>query len=192
MDYGISQAQEAGRKEVQGFEEFLQESSGKWRLAAFLAGGLMMGTSVLSGLLNVMGLAWMGFSPFTACVNVYVFICGLLTLFLEYKDHPATKDAKQVLRSQLFFLTVPYGRACFYTFVGTLMMAKGDVVDVGVGLGVVAVGGVVFCSSFKVGEALKALRENEYTREGTLGRLLVRCWVLGGCLPAQPHLTSHT
>jgi hypothetical protein len=166
LTYSPSPTPQAGQQEAKGFEEFLQESSGKWRLAAFLAGGLMLATSLLSGLLNVLGLSLMGFSPFTACVNLYVFVGGLVTFFLEYKDHPATKGVKQLIRSHLFFLTVPYGRAAFYTLMGSLMMAKGDWVDVGVGGFVAGVGGVVFWSSFKVGVALKALRESEYTREG--------------------------
>ena len=90
---------------------------------------------------------------------------------------------------QLFFLEVPYGRACFYFFVGTLLMAKvgvtkslppssgpappppdfihvlsllgvqGDVVDVAVGGFICAVGTVIFASSFKIGQALKTLRQ---------------------------------
>jgi len=62
-------------------------------------------TSLISGLLNTFGLDWMGFSPLTACINLYVFLCGVLTLFLEYKDHPATRDVKNMIRAQVIHVS---------------------------------------------------------------------------------------
>jgi len=159
VDYAISEATGLANKEQAGFQDFVKEAHGKWRGVAFLSGGLMIATAMLSGLLNMMGLSLMGFSPFTACVNVYAFVFGLFTLILEYKDKADgtfltvfTGDVKYLIRTQvaphpslhasilcrhspsrcppsaphvqLFFLEVPYGRACFYFFVGTLLMAK--------------------------------------------------------------------
>ena len=158
IDYGVNQVTEIAQKEQENFSSFINESTGKWRLWAFFAGGTMMATTLVSGLLNMCGLDWMGFSPLTACINFYVFLFGLLTLFLEYKDHPATRDVKNVIRAQLFFLEVPYGRACFYIFVGSLMVSKGDIVDVLVGGCVCLLGGIIFASSFKIGQALTALQ----------------------------------
>jgi len=157
VDYAIKEASELAHKEQAGYQDFVKEAHGKWRGLAFLSGGLMIATAMLSGLLNMMGSSLMGFSPFTACVNVYAFVYGVFTLILEYKDKADgtiltvfTGDVKYLIRTQvgcpppttgtlrshsprllpsaphvqLFFLEVPYGRACFYFFVGTLLMAK--------------------------------------------------------------------
>ena len=104
IDYGVNQVTELASKEQQDFSHFITESTGKWQLWAFFAGGAMIATSLISGLLNMCGLDWMGFSPLTACINLYVFLCGVLTLFLEYKDHPATRDVKNVIRAQVTHL----------------------------------------------------------------------------------------
>ena len=104
IDYGVNQVTEMANKEQIDFTQFVTESTGKWHLWAFFAGGVMMATSLISGLLNMVGADWMGFSPLTACINVYVFLFGVLTLFLEYKDHPATRDVKNVIRAQVIDL----------------------------------------------------------------------------------------
>ena len=108
VDYAISEATGLANKEQAGFQDFVKEAHGKWRGVAFLSGGLMIATAMLSGLLNMMGLSLMGFSPFTACVNVYAFVFGLFTLILEYKDKADgtfltvfTGDVKYLIRTQV-------------------------------------------------------------------------------------------
>lgn len=108
VDYAIKEASELAHKEQAGFQDFVKEAHGKWRGLAFLSGGLMIATAMLSGLLNMMGLSLMGFSPFTACVNVYAFVCGVFTLILEYKDKADgtiltvfTGDVKYLIRTQV-------------------------------------------------------------------------------------------
>ena len=153
VDYAISEATGLANKEQAGFQDFVKEAHGKWRGVAFLSGGLMIATAMLSGLLNMMGLSLMGFSPFTACVNVYAFVFGLFTLILEYKDKADgtfltvfTGDVKYLIRTQVgphpslepsqpLTATVPFRAPCAVVLSGgavrpgLLLLLRRHVVD---------------------------------------------------------------
>jgi hypothetical protein len=81
---------------------------------------------------------------------------GLVSMSLEYKNHWLTKDFVALIKKEAKFLSTPYGRAGFYVFVGLLLACEGYLLDFIVGLLLVAVGGFIFYSSWKMYRALGA------------------------------------
>ena len=103
---------------------YAEEGDWTWRLAGFFSGCFMMLSSFLGFFSNFFAL-----SPFTACLNVYIFCFGVLSVCMEYKDTLMTQQYVAIIRKEAHFLTTPYGRAAFYCFVGILLVCKGGLLD---------------------------------------------------------------
>ena len=141
------------KSKFQYLKQYAEDGEWTWKLAGFFAGLLIMGTSILSLLSNFFGLSW-----FTALLDVYCIMFGAVACILEYKDVLLTADACAIIRREALFLYRPYGRAAFYFFVGLLVIAKGGILNLIVGLFASAVGGIIFVASRNAIASLNQLR----------------------------------
>lgn len=127
---------------LQELRTYAEDGQWTWKLAGFFAGLAIVITSSLSLLSHFFGLSW-----FSAMLDVYAIMFGAVACALEYKDVLMTASARTFIRREALFLYRPYGRAAFYFFMGLLIVAKGGVLNLMVGVYAMAVGVIVFISS---------------------------------------------
>ena len=113
---------------LQQLKLYAEQGQWTWRIAGFLAGLLIVGSSVFSFIAHFFSL-----SPFSALLDVYLILFGFLACILEYKDLLLTAKVLEVIKREALFLYRPYGRAAFYFFVGLLLIANGGLLGFLVG-----------------------------------------------------------
>eukprot|EP01040_Poterioochromonas_malhamensis_P008844 gene8845-9579_t len=123
-------------------KKYADDGNWSWRVAGLFAGIAIMAYAAMSFLAHLTGL-----SPATAVIDIYLFIFGLSSVLLEFKDQTFTKRGLEILKREALFLYRPYGRALFYVFVGVLILATGGLLGLLVGGYVTAVGVFVYVAS---------------------------------------------
>lgn len=107
---------------------------------ASLLGGLAMILQSFFGFFN----QFLSLKPLAATLSVYTFLMGFVIVMLEGQGFLYPASLKRIIRSQAKFLTLVNGRGAFYIFVGTLLMAQGNLGQTVTGLYMVVVGFVMF------------------------------------------------
>ena len=102
-------------------------------------------------------------SPFTAVLNLYIICFGIIAILLENKEYFLTKKYRDIIKTEARFLDKPYGRAAFYFFVGILLVAKGGLFGLLVGLYTSFIGAVIFYGSKAAYDTLDRLKTDHYT-----------------------------
>lgn len=143
---------------MQELKAYAEEGPWTWKLAGFFAGLLIIVSSSLSLLSHFFGLSW-----FSAMLDVYSIAFGAIACTLEYKDYLLTANARAVLRREALFLSRPYGRAAFYFFIGLLILAKGGILNMIIGIYTMAVGVIIFVASRAAIDSLEKLRSSMKT-----------------------------
>ena len=152
------------RTEMKQLLKYVDEGKDSWRLAGFVCSLLLILVSFMSVFVNIVQLN----VPY-AVLNVFTMAFGLISVALEYnKAHWLTKDLVQMVEKEAKFLSRPYGRAGFYFFVGLMLACEGYILDFVVGLLLVAVGGFIFYSSYKMYAALALVMTPTKTRQEVL------------------------
>lgn len=137
-------------------KKYAEEGQWTWKVAAFIAGLLIMTVSFLSLLSNLFGL-----SPIRLVLSLYIFAFGAITCILEYKDKLLTTKFIHILRREALFITRPYGRAGYYIFVGLLVSCQGGFLSFFIGLYTLVVGLIIFQSSRQAMSSLRELRTTD-------------------------------
>jgi uncharacterized membrane protein YdcZ (DUF606 family) len=114
---------------------------------------------VLNGLMSLLGSL---FSPLGAVLNIYLTGFGIICILLEYKDQTITKRFLDYIKREAHFLYIPHGRGAFYVFCGSLLFAKGGIVNMVMGLCVAVVGVILYYSNQVAIEALAKMREEQF------------------------------
>jgi hypothetical protein len=136
-------------------KKYAEEGGYNWKVLGLLAGGLMVANGVLSLLGSL-------FSPLVAVLNVYLTGFGIISILLEYKDQTLTKRFLEYIKREAHFLYIPHGRGAFYVFCGSLLFAKGGILNMVMGLAVAIVGIILFYSNKAAVEALAKMREERF------------------------------
>jgi vacuolar-type H+-ATPase subunit I/STV1 len=139
-------------------KDYAENGNWTWKVAGLICGSLMIICGILGFLSSIFSL-----SPFAACLDVYIFIFGVLSVCLEYKDQVMMKSYVNLIRREAHILITPSGRAGFYIFVGILMFSKGGLLNILAGLFMIVIGAVIFQSCRKAFAALNELKTDKYT-----------------------------
>ena len=148
------QAYSMGKQKFLELKKYAEDGNYTWKVMGFVAGGLLVSVAFLDFFSHLFSL-----SPFSAVLDIYIFLFGAITVVLEFKDQFLTKKYIEMLRTEAFFLYKPYGRAAFYVFVGILLIAKGGFLDLLVGLYTVCVGGAVYYGATQALVELNKLKD---------------------------------
>ena len=101
-------------------------------------------------------------SPLSAVLNIYLFLFGLVSSILEYKEKLMTERYIAILRREALFLSRPYGRAAFYVFVGLLILCQGGILQFLIGIYTTIVGIIIFQASRQVISTLDVMKTSKY------------------------------
>ena len=104
-------------------------------------------------------------SPVKVILNVYLIFFAVVAVILEYKKLLVPAKYIKMIQKEALFLTLPYGRAGFYVFVGSLQLSMDGMLGFFAGAYTIAVGVIVFIVSMRAYRELKALKAEKYTEE---------------------------
>lgn len=135
-----------------------QRGGYNWRVLGLIAGGLMVVNGTLSFLGDLL-------SPLSAVLNVYLILFGIVSLLLEYRDQTLSKRFLEYIKREAHFLYIPHGRGAFYFFCGSLLFAKGGLINMAMGLCVSLVGVVLYFSNKTAYEALAKMKEEQFDNQ---------------------------
>mmetsp|Transcript_6355 Transcript_6355/g.6571 ORF Transcript_6355/g.6571 Transcript_6355/m.6571 type:complete len:255 (-) Transcript_6355:46-810(-) len=138
------------RSKLREFQKICEDGRYTWKVFGLIAGILLVVNALLGFTSQVLSL-----SPLMAILNLYMLLFGLILIALEYKDKTYTIRFINIIRKESFFLTRPYGRGAFYTFCGTLLICKGGLVNLIMGLFISALGIFIFIASRRAVQALQ-------------------------------------
>jgi hypothetical protein len=151
-------ALDVGKEKYNEMKKYAEEGKYSWRVAGFTSGILMMFISFFGFFSNLVSL-----SPFNAILDLYIFCFGLISAALEYKERFFTQSYIDIIKREALFLYKPYGRAAFYFFLGILLIGKGGLFSIIVGIYTAFVGFVVYQGSIAANLALAELKGNQYS-----------------------------
>lgn len=134
-------------------KKYAEEGNWTWKVAGLLAGLLIIGNSFLSFFSHLASL-----SPFSAVIDVYLIVFGIIACLLEYKEKTLTKAQLDTLKREALFLYRPYGRAAFYFFIGLLIIATGGLLGFIIGIFVCVIGVIIFHASRQAFNQLNTLK----------------------------------
>ena len=132
------------------------------RFLAF-CGAVAIATTSLLGLFG----RFLTFHWFSAVIDIYLILLGLLVIFLEGKrwasDVPQTKSVQAYIRKYALFLEFIWGRGCLYFVIGSLKMAQNGPIDLLVGGFMCGVGITYIVSGRRTATRLSKLRKTLYS-----------------------------
>lgn len=135
----------------------VEEGNIIWRMMGAGAGAGLLLISIISIPLHIL-------SPFTLVMDLYVMAFGALAVCLEYKEHLfgtlLPSSYLEAIRREALCLYRPYGRACFYFFVGIMIVTQNSIFSLSfmVGVYVATMGAIIFLSSRSALSSMAALR----------------------------------
>ena len=151
---------EAGKAKLLAMKKAAEDGNWTWRLGGLISGIIMIvlgSMDVLNHLSRI--------SPFDAIIDVYIVMAGFIAILLEHRNQMLTREYLLILEREARFLCRPFGRACFYLFVGTLLVSIGGILGFLGGLFIIIVGIAVLTGSRTSYQVLKQLQQEQYNKE---------------------------
>jgi len=143
-----------GADKLSAAVEYAKKGDWTWRAGGFVAGSLIVVVSALSAFGHI-------FAPFKLVLDLYLLAFGTLMCLIELQDRVFTQQYLNVLRREALIIFRPNGRACFYFFVGVLLVSVSDLMSASflVGCFTAAVGAIVYVASRSAMTQARALRD---------------------------------
>lgn len=157
---GGSMAMEYSKEKFMQLKKYAEDGNWTWKVAGLIAGIMI----ILLSLLSVIG-HFISLTPFSAVIDVYLFVFGVVACLLEYKEMVFTKKYLDIIRREALFLYRPYGRAAFYFFVGVLVMCTDGILGLVVGAYTMIVGAIIYYSSRQAMAALGSLKDSSFDEQ---------------------------
>lgn len=145
-----------GREKINALVKYAEEGDWTWKVLGLFGGLAMMGT----GALSFMGDFFL-FNYFGAVLDVYIFLFGILSVCLEYKESILPTKWVDQLKIEAKFMYKPYGRAVLYFFFGVLLISQSKLLYLCTGLYLCVIGGLVVYYAGNAQKALQAFKDKK-------------------------------
>ncbi|CAM9661752.1 unnamed protein product [Ascophyllum nodosum] len=130
----------------------LRNGSPSIKTLSYIAGGLLVTLGFFSFFIDFFTLHVVG-----AVVQLYMFVFGWAILVIEVRSKLLPAFILKTIRKYFAFITVVWGRGCFFIYVGTLALAEWSTLYIWVGIYLVVLGAGMIYWGLGANSALKGL-----------------------------------